>query len=275
VSSDQHGHRDHIYAVARVALASLASTAGIGLVGGSQQVRAEGRAQTRDIASVSHGLRFSLTLHQGDFPRDALVRMRLEITNLSPGTVYVQGQCPYPGPAMGVQVASGSGRLTYPPPFNLLFYPPCPGAGPRSGIPLPSGAKIVNQPYAILRGTILRPFVTIQASGVRFGKVLGKPIRVELGAVQRPKLLLHTSPAYTYADLVPRPGAKGPLLYMETTYCKGELLGTAGANLHWTRVRKRRIFPECPSDTGHWRAVAGWLGQSIVMIDYVSPATGS
>jgi hypothetical protein len=225
------------------------------------------------VSSVSHGLRITLSLPCCSWPRNALVRASVTVRNLTARDVLISQR----GTALGVQPVDARRRPAGEP-FGRLGHIMS-GSGPYlPPLPLHPGKSLRAVFYGVLSSSRLQANVQISD---RFAvDVRGPVARLTLEAGSPPTYTLVSSPE-VYADVKPATPATGPLLYETVdSSCHGPGFSeSTGGGIGWLQApggRLAPIWPQGPSWHGtctrnyHWEVLAGWVGQPVVHINYIS-----
>jgi hypothetical protein len=110
------------------------------------------------VSTVSHGLKLTLTVPAGEYPRGGLVRAMLSVQNISPGDIGLLGS--------DVQVLSTKGEVLYPPSVPPTIEPK--GVTPWPPLRLRSGRAVVERPFIVLRGPYVHAVVWLGKLGKRY-----------------------------------------------------------------------------------------------------------
>ena len=138
---------------------------------------AHGPVDPGGAVTISHGVKLSLLLAKEIYPRNALVRVRVRLSNVSHHPIRLLDSCPYG--EVQVQVINRAGSVLYPPALTGEPTLRC-GGGTPSSLVLRPGRVISRQLYAILRGGFVQALVSVaRAKGV-FVNVVGGPAAVTL-----------------------------------------------------------------------------------------------
>jgi hypothetical protein len=226
------------------------------------------------IESVTHGIRMTLAVPSRTYPRDALIRVSLTLTNVSHGTRYIGSGLQEPE----AYVLDSSGAEVYSPhdPLGDQTLLEQKGPGPRS--------------FALLAGHAWRKtqYVVLRGEYIGFEAILGRPghgneisIRsgeavVRLTEEPKPSVAITSSPTL-HAVVNPVVPAQGPLHYLsETSWAVGDNARLTGTG--WEITRSTTIQSQIPASslTGaicKWHAIASWLNHPVVEITYDGAAS--
>jgi hypothetical protein len=234
---------------------------GESLTGGSVTVRPKSAAMT--VTGSGHGLRVTLTVAAGTFPRDALVVGRVRVDNTSNAPINLRGPVPTCGANNPwLEVVGGHGRRLYPPALKSYFQPPC---KVTPAISIEPGQSLVRRQYAILRASRIRAAVTLAPNNLVVTSAL---LRVHLSSEPKPKAALKLGPNGPRVVISSASGQHGRLMYESSARCHaGGGLSLDVNTLKWKPGRKAVIHAGCLSPIA-WHAVAGWLNGPVVDIDY-------
>jgi hypothetical protein len=218
----------------------------------------------RTSVSVVHdGLRLTLKIPQRSYPRNALVQVRLTLTNITSQSIDLGAQnngngfCTTSLPQ--AEVRNTRGKLLFPPAVAPLIVPPCPF---YLGRPLAAGQSLVNREYVILRGRVLTGIASTR-TGQSFTPFSTPPLPLSLTHESAPTTTETAPPAgIDIHSLVP---VTGQFRYASTWICPS---GTSnGIRTGWTAVQGTHINPPCPAPS-RWNVAAGWLGHPVVGVHY-------
>ena len=231
------------------------------------------------------GGRLSVSAAQVSYPRGALVRVTVQLRNVSRGPIQVGSseavECAKVGPS--AVVLSEQGTQVYPPAPLGGLQGSCGPNGlddPKSLRPLLPGQTMTRHPYVILGGPTIRAIVTyyVQVRGEYVTlHATSKPLSVSLYDAPKPALMLVTSPSLS-ATITPETGV--PAATLRTVYqwlCPGDgnAFGTAPMP-SWKPVRpdsagRYTLTPGCPQPY-QWHVGAGFPNEPVVYIDYCRPS---
>jgi len=229
------------------------------------------RAAPRGI-HVAAGLDLSLSLPRSVYPRDALAIATVRLRNLSSHVMQLAAPC---GDNPAVQVMSGTtGAIVFPPIFRASAGGSCHMRRHRFGVTgvLEPGSALVRQVFIILRGSVVRPTVSI-VTGLGPSMLTGRALKLTLVDGKPPTFTLSTTPTLSATIRSALPVA-GPLVYAELYRCGVDSEVTYSEHSgRWQFARGSRLVPHWPPNCAYpfeWHAVAGWPGQPVAHIDYVS-----
>lgn len=249
-----------------LALSFLLSTA--------EAASAGGRAPAvRSTVTTLQGVRVSLWLTDNKrvYPRDALVPVTVRLRNVSRFPKVWTFACGRENPR--VQVLNSQGTVRYPPGLALLSPPQCPAAGAQPF--LAPGRTFQRQFLVVMRGHLLRAIWNFQTASSSPGA--NEPTQVTTGQVAvnlvhgpRPVATLHRNPK-VYAVVQAPPGSSGLLRVVDVARCPNGSSGAANTIQNvsiWRPVAGRVIRPPC-ANPFEWHALAGWVNEPVVRINYV------
>lgn len=232
------------------------------------------------VQRASHGLKLTLTLPTNVYPMNALIRVRIDIRNVSRRVVYLdQWGAPCEGlngfNDPGVEVLDGAGKQMYPPAIFGFPLPPCAPQPNRKLRTVQAGHTLSRQVYAILRGSRIRASVsttnatTPSSSGSTF-RVTTPSLNLHLTAGARPHADVHTVAPDISADIQPSGPVQGPLRYIAWNQCPAGSTATSGTvSAVWASAHGTHLSPSC-SPVNTWAVVAGWVGRPVAEIQYSS-----
>lgn len=217
------------------------------------------------VSVVQSGLRLSLKVPRRSYPRNALVRVTLTLTNVTTQSIDLGAQdngngfCTTSLPQ--AEVHNTRGALLFPPAVKPLIVPPCPF---YMGRPLAAGQSLVNHEYVILRGRVLTGIASTR-TGQSFSPFSTPPLTLTLGHESPPTTTVTTSPfGIDVHSPVP---VTGKMWYTASWICPN---GTETAiGQAWTALQGTHINPPCPAPS-KWNLAAGWLGHPVVTIHYTT-----
>jgi hypothetical protein len=231
---------------------------------------------TRD---TPQGLRISLSVPNA-VPAGALIRATVTVTNISGQDIPLsQG-----GSEIGASVLAdeSTGRLA----LDAGFAPLGPGPGNAYVRPLlfHPGQTVTRELYGVAFGRAMRATVGIQDRQGYAQTVEGPGLTLHFTQQQAPTATLRTRPdvELTIQSSSPSPG---PLIYSETMSCMedngdehemGAINGPGWGTVTGPVLKSR--WPTMPNFNGicthdfEWHVVAGYLGQPVVHLDYITPS---
>lgn len=222
------------------------------------------------VSAVSHGIRLTLSIAGLTYPRDALVRVRLTMRNVSPRTLWeaplVMGYCEHR--IADVVVLDAAGQPVNPiPPFPGP-YPSCPAVPPT---PLAPRQAVKQIDYVVLRAARMLAETNVNtaagSSGFSGAVLKTRPLLLALKPGQSPRVVVRSSPGGTTAIVHRPPGAVGPLLYQQWSDCAPPVLS-------WTDAPASRVTAGCRVPAGDWHLVAGWLNHPVAILGGTPPDAG-
>jgi hypothetical protein len=241
------------------------------------------------VSACSHDVCMSLTAAARTFPRNALISVKITVTNENKKTIWFERQSMASEPV--AEVLSASDGVLYPPPFTM---PTLDAIWKEAGPELfPSGSIIRAREYVVLRGSQVRAVTHFRIEVVDGSMItLRTPkVRLLLTATSSPTAALSTSPAVSAVLSRPRDAGQGPLLHVGWYACPAgngairyggsgfyEGFSTTpgapnylvGSPYGWTPTLSRVLHPGCSAPL-EWHAVAGWLNQPVADINYNHP----
>ncbi len=223
---------------------------------------AKTESSTIRVDTISHHVRLSLIVPKQTYPQNALVRVTVQVQNLSRHLMDLRATsgrfCPTTSP--GIQVLNATGTVVYPP--QVDSYSIC-TPKPSDAILRP-GHVIERRLLVILRARYLQAVVTIGA-GIESAIV---PLTLVSGSP--PPLAVSHGPS-PHIDIARQAGDHGPLHYFQVTECRTANSDTVKGSLHWLTSRSRtnssRLYPDCNPATS-WHVTAGYVNQPVATVDY-------
>jgi len=249
---------------------------------------AQARSDSPDLhaAVVSHGVEIGLSLKQGMFPRNALIRATLRLRNLTARPLMF-------GAWPEVQVLNRAGHVvyragydSYPDVVHLRTFPSGPTGGGGFPSPLRPRQSSVRQIFLLLGGARLRPVVelfTPQYPHAGIGTTTtayGPTIRVQLIHGRPPHIVVSRTGLEGYemhALVTPAtPAQRGAFWYMAVERCGNTINGT----LDWSPVFTfapgvPQLMTTCLGRPTEWHIAVAWLNQPLGRYDFVSRGRGS
>lgn len=252
--------------VPRLGLSCLLAATALTLPPGVPLHAAAGPSTAPLRAVAQHGgLRLEVTVPRSDYPRDALIRVRVVARNTTGHTLWIEGGgAQAPGRYLPqVEVLDHAGR---PLPLSLTTYFPYPGPAPTAASLTP-GATIGGPEDVVLRGSWVRARVTLLRAGnipVRAGYGLTtRPLRVHLLPSDSPKVTINAGTGGPSVTIVRPPGLRGPPQAVWYADCGGT---NFDQRMYWSSV-STVLVPGC-SPLHAWHVLVGWRGHSVAAIDY-------
>jgi hypothetical protein len=238
------------------------------------------------VSTTAHGIRLTLEVARRSYPRNALIRVGLRLTNLS----HRDMQYPHLNDTEGLcsdsvmEVIYDQGTILYPPAIQTKpgeptkLEPPCP-VQEIGGRQLHPGQTATGSDLDILRARNLHATVyvswRIRARNRRATVYLSHPIRVRTPTVQvvlTPSQPLRVSISRLYgrvsASVHSEPGLREPLYANAISNCDRVGSSITYGSGGWVQQSRRTLDPDCPNPS-FWYAVVGYLGQPVGTIDYV------
>ena len=215
------------------------------------------------------GLTVTAHLRGMVYPRGALVRVGVAISNRSSQDVTLQPTCAGHNPS--AEVRSGSGRVVYPPALN---FPPVPNPACKlgAGLRLRPGQVLRRSLYVILRGAEVQPEALVRTTSSPVRRIVGAALWVRLLPGRAPPVTLVTAPRVS-ARVERPPGAKGPPLYVGWTAChvSGRTSPNRTAVEEWVRAASVHVVPYPAPNCARllqWHAVVAWPDYPVASIAY-------
>jgi hypothetical protein len=223
------------------------------------------------VTATVHGLQLTLSMPNRSYPRYALVQVQGTVKNVSGHTLWFRGVGnTFPGLSNPEpEVLNRAGKVVYPPAFKYLY--PLPGPSPVP-YPINPGQSGGQNYYVILRDARIR--LTIQYTSTNPRQVIGpfrtvhtQALYLRLTPARRPAITVQFPPGHASA-VVQRPvGARGPLIRVNYSDCPD-------TTDNWTFIGWKpggtSFKPDCESPR-EWHVIAGWVGYSVVRVDYSAP----
>jgi hypothetical protein len=217
-------------------------------------------------AQEPRGLELGLRLPAHSYPRDALVRVWVTITNVTGHSQVLARGC---SPRIDAQVIDDRGSVVYPPPFPGGLIRGCLSAPP---VRLGPGRSVTRARYVILRARHVRPVVVVNPHKM----LAGGQRTVTLTRGTPPHARWTYGPTLSVAVYPATSADRGRPLFMQAVRC-GSPSGapqSASGTLHWTRA-------SAPTHGGYefdapcsaplaWHLVVGWTGQPVASVNYPS-----
>jgi hypothetical protein len=126
---------------------------------------------------------------------------------------------------------------------------------------------LVASYFVILRGPLLQADAMVGPRGKEHA-IQGPILLLRLTDEAPPTVTVMETPTL-HATITPPPGVSTPPYFVEQTQCAGNGLVSTGRG--WQAAATNDLMPEFPSDciSPHaWVAVAGWLNQPAVEINW-------
>lgn len=218
---------------------------------------------TSAVAS-GHGVRLELRFGRSTYPRDGLIRARLQVTNRSHRFMPLCGFCA--SPALVAEVLDGAGRVVYPAGLPDMPEPYGPPPSRRASFGVPAGKTVVTHQWVVLSSDRVRATVRLGRRGER-GEVETPALRLNLVSEPPPVLHLELQPRVAVHVEPPVP-VTGPLLYTVSYRCRGGISGGSD----WVATVGRLIAPDMAPDCAGLlglHLIAGWSGHRVGRLDYV------
>jgi hypothetical protein len=239
------------------------------------------------VSTTAHGIRLTLEVPRRSYPRNALIRVGLRLTNLShrdmpfPHLHDTEGICS----DSVMEVFNDQGVILYPPAIQTKPGEP---TKPEPGCPVPEiggrqlqpGQTATGSDLEILRARNLHATVylswRIRARNRPATFYLSRPIRVRTPTVQvvltpsRPlRISLSRLSGHVSASVQSEPSLRQTLYANAVSNCDvGRSITYGPSSGGWGKQSRHTLYPDCPNPS-FWYAVVGYLGQPIGSIDYV------
>jgi hypothetical protein len=226
--------------------------------------------------TTSHGLRLTLTVPRRRYPRNALIRVTLQVTNVSRHPISIESGQNFPRS----YVLDSSGNDSYDPvtPLGDESLLDVTGPGPRYEV-INRGKTITSPDYLVLRGSEISARVFLGKLGAPAGPMITMPpITVTLRDEPAPVVHVSTSPSLQAVVTPPHP-MSGSMFYFEETAC-ATTAGTYETGEGWVATKATvvtPIFGDASSDpsscagTRTWHALVGWLNHPVTYLSYQDP----
>jgi hypothetical protein len=201
--------------------------------------------------TVDH-LRLTMSVSKRNEPRNALIHVRMTVTNLSHHTVRIGRYGCVQNPS--VSVLDAAGHVLYPPALSTGGHGPSCGPGNILPVVLPVGHQFAVSRLAILRGPTLHMSVlVVKGSGIR--RLRGPTLTLALYQAAAPTATLQTT-GHVSLSVTPPPGAHGKMRYQEAWGCKttDETAEERFMSLRvWVARAQSRLERTWPGDCGTQR----------------------
>jgi hypothetical protein len=225
-----------------------------------------------NVSTTAHGMRLTLGIPQRSYPRNALIRVGLRLTNLSHRNMPLPHLDGSEGPCTNtvMEVFNDKGIVLYPPAIQTkpgeppLIPPPCP-MPETGGRQLHPGQTATGNDLEILRARNLH--ATMYLSGVT--RVRTPTLQLLLTPSRPLGISVSLRPGQLSASVQPTPMSHQTLYVNEVSNCYvgGTISYFSGG---WVPQVGRSMHPDCANPL-FWYAVAGYVGQPVGTIDYVRP----
>jgi hypothetical protein len=224
------------------------------------------------VSKTVDGATLTLTIPRRSYPRDALVRVKVVLRNVSHRPMMVgttaATECAQPGPGVEVLDAAGSGL--YPPTVPWVMAS-C-GPVPRP-IRLLPGHTLHHAILTILRGPLVRGVATL-FPGYAVEEVVTPSLQVTLTNGPAPTLTLITAPSLRLVVTPPSSIAHHTFYFVQGSVCPASppAVQYRSAAPRWepTGTPKNgqfHLIEPCASPV-RWVVAGGWLNQPVVTLDY-------
>jgi hypothetical protein len=226
---------------------------------------------------VTHGLRVTMVPPVArSWPRSALLRVRVEVTNVSKRELWLARECDRTNPR--AVVTNGQGVVVY---TAIRTWPVAQPCVRQSSTRLVPGRSVSRENYVVLRGPVLLPVVEV-LDGARSVRVVGKPYRLTVDAHY---LTPRVTAIFADGSRSPVPGGRGGVPLFKTRRIlalevsaraptMGPLVAIGSALCPhrrvllpvWTVISRdklgARIGAPCPRPR-LWLVDFGWAGESV------------
>jgi hypothetical protein len=215
------------------------------------------------VSTVSaDGVRLTVTLPRGLYPRNSLVRATVRIQNVGTRSVFTRigDGCTSTNPF--IQMFDRHGQLMDQGPSVTFGNPGCKHV---LGQPFRPGRVTVRHVFAVLRDRYLRAVLSIGQN--LHGQDVGAKLAVSLIAGAAPRVTIGQT-AEPFVAVRRPPGANGPLYYSGSALC-----GTATdpqatqVDLLWSPVSSP-LHSGCLR-TREWHGLVGYLNDPVGEIDWI------
>jgi hypothetical protein len=240
-----------------------------------------GRAQAHDLSravarTTSHGLRLTLTVPRRRYPRNALIRVTLKVTNVSRHPISIESGQNFPRS----YVLDSSGNDSYDPvtPLGDESLLDVTGPGPRYEV-INRGKTITIPDYLVLRGSEISARVFLGKLGAPAGPMITMPpVVITLRDEPAPVVHVSTSPSLQAVVTPPHP-MSGSMYYLDQTAC-ATATETSSEGEGWVSQPTSVVTPvfsdgssDLSSCTGRriWHALVGWLNHPVAYLSYQDP----
>jgi hypothetical protein len=217
----------------------------------------------------------SVSVARGVYPRDALVRVHMQLINHLQRSVQVVAHCPTG--YMEADALNKVGNVTFPPLFEEGMGPTI---GCKAGIhrSLGPGQALRESQLIILRSRRVDAVATVKI-GSETQTVTSHVLGLRLTAPVAPQVALTTTPAVAAEIRGRTPKQRGTLWYQATGWCASDSgqaggMGRGYATITWQSMgrgeqKKYTLSPDCSTPVpSQWHVIAGWLNQTVATIDY-------
>lgn len=218
----------------------------------------------------THGVELAVTVPRQHYPRNALVKATVRLTNLSAQALEYFPGCANDNPEVLVYrydpLTPRSPLQAFPGILqHILVTPPClPGT-----LTVDPGQSVWKTEYVILGGRYVEGRAIL--GGLASESVVTTPqFRVSLARSDPPGITLRTSRSvYTVIRPAQKERLTGPMLYVQAYACPAAE-GAGTRQPKWTPLESNRLAPACPHPLD-WYVFVGLPGHSVASIQYQRP----
>lgn len=218
--------------------------------------------------AIRYGLQLQVSIPRLTYPRDALVRVTIRLTNRSTRVIDVTGNdapmCES-GNGLGIEVQTKTGHLVFPPAAPWVMA----SCGRRIfPISLPPGATLVDHPLIVLRGAQVRGVITIGKVGDRTRSLKTPAFHLQLTPRDVPPVTFSATGG-PHLVIGPVPWRHTALYYVESGVCLHPGDGGVGSGIAtWQRLSPSAdgtydFGMPCDGEA-RWAFAGGMLNHSVV-----------
>jgi hypothetical protein len=257
---------------------SIAVLQSAGSIPFSDGVTAQGTVGRTSL--VVRGMRITLVVPLvGSLPRSALLRVQVQVTNLSGHNLTLPRTCDRANPR--AVVSNRSGSIVY---TTIRTFPVAQRCIKNPPLELEPGRSVQRQNYVVLRGPIVQPVVYLRA-GDSTNRVAGKgyflnvraryltPYATALFADGSRRLIaggrgnvpLYKARRIVAIEVTARRPVLGPLVAVGSALCPGHRILLP----QWTVISRANPVARIPAPCSRprlWGLDYGWVGQSIAEV---------
>jgi hypothetical protein len=239
------------------------------------------------VRASAYGFQLTLNVPKQMYPRNALVRLSVRLSNISAEPVMVETSCKSDNPS--VEVVRPDGTIALPP---VIPFPPLDDVScALPPLQLQRGESQTSTIYAVLRARHIRAVVALGLPGTpakpgREVSLRTPSVSVRLTQAPAPSLTMHTGPevhatvhdsagrgkrSYLYTDWYRCQQAGHPTsIAGQTFYETGGGIGPAeivGRVLNWSSAKSSRLKPGCAHPL-EWHVAVARLNHPVVSTSY-------
>jgi hypothetical protein len=218
------------------------------------------------VSTVSRGMRLTLVVPRDQYQLNALARVSITMTNISPHAITVRTvPSDLGGPYLPVAVQDVHGNRSVLPGASFELRP----YSRVTGYHVLPGHSIRVDRFVVVTGPRLVAFAeTLPPNGT---SVVHTPTaRVTLVPGVTLKLTVRGRSGRRFLQAgPPSASSAGPLRYIQSLHCARPHGYALRAQVAWVAVPHRSIFPACRPIL-EWQVVAGYLNQPVAAIDYTT-----